>query len=653
MIEIAVQNLKKYYGANEVLSNVHLELKTGERIGIVGKNGCGKSTLFKILAGIEPYDEGMVTFRKGIQIGYLDQLPHYPSEYTVEAVLKTAFENLINLSLQMKDLEAIMSSPNTTGELMEKTVNTYATIQHDYEALGGYEMDERINRIKIGLRFHDDFMSQPFHSLSGGEKTRVILARILLEDLDVLLLDEPTNHLDVASIEWLEDYLSTYKGSVVIVSHDRFFLDKVVTQVVEIENKESSLYHGNYSYYTEEKERRTLLQLEAYEQQQKKIKSMEEAIQRFRDWGTRADNEKFFKKAKSMEKRLDKMDKIDRPGKDRKMKLSLEASHRSGKEVLTIKELSKSFEQCLFTHLDLQVFFGDRVVLLGANGCGKTTLLQMVMSQFIEDHNMPLHGIKDIKQDHGIIKIGSRVKIGYHDQNVAFSKEDISIIDCFRDQYPMPEGEARQKLARFLFYGEDVFKKVHQLSGGEKSRLKLCLLLHQDVNFLVLDEPTNHLDMLSREILEEALLEYTGTILFVSHDRYFINKLSTRVMDIDNKELKTYEGDYAYYKEEVAKIKKNLITKTSKKTAKNVIPSSQNRHPDKEKEKLEKKRHEAIFQLESQIDDLEIQIETFKNMQVEHGQNYSKLAEIEVLITEAESKLDAAMVKWEKLQLEG
>lgn len=648
MIEIAVQNLVKYYGATEVINGISLELKTEERIGIIGKNGCGKSTLFKIVSGIEGYDGGMLSLRKGIKVGYLDQIPQYPEEYQVMDVLNTAFEETRDLKEQMNLLESRMAETGVTAEELDQMIATYASCQEKFEAQGGYQIEEKINRICTGLKFDEAFSNNYFEDLSGGEKTRVMLGKLLLEEHDVLLLDEPTNHLDVSSIEWLEEYLESYSGSVMVISHDRFFLDKVITKIIEIENKTCSLYHGNYSYYVEEKERRILQQLEAYEQQKKKIKSMEEAIRRFRDWGTRSDDPRFFKKAANMQRRIEKMDHIERPKNDKKMKLSFEGVKRSGKDVITVRGLRKSFDNLkLFEDANMDICYQDRIALLGANGCGKTTLLQLIMNAYKEQDGEALHGVKELNAEEGHIKIGASVKIGYHDQNIMFKDEKMTIVECLRDELPMPEGQARQILSRFLFYGDDVYKRVENLSGGEKSRLKLCLLLHQDVNLLILDEPTNHLDMNSREVLEDALMSFKGTVLFVSHDRYFINKVAAKVMEVFNYDINVFDGDYSYYKEEKKKIIQPTIKKIEQKTKSN---NEKWRQGQKDMDKQNRMHENKIIALEKLIEELEEQIDKLDKGAKVNANNYERLTEIHNEKEELNKILEDKYNEWEMLQ---
>ncbi|MBC8059430.1 MAG: ABC-F family ATP-binding cassette domain-containing protein, partial [Clostridiaceae bacterium] len=535
MIELALNNVVKYFGATEVLMDITFEIQESEKVGIVGGNGSGKSTVLKIIAGIEQADKGAIMLKKGSTLGYLDQIPIYPKEYTVLDVLNVAFRDLEIIEEEMKSLEKKMVEFKDSD--LSKALKQYSILQQKYEILGGYEKEEKLSKVCIGMDFTPQFLTQAFDTLSGGEKTTIILGKILLENPDLLLLDEPTNHLDVKTVEWLEEYLKNYKGMVLIVSHDRYFLDKVVTKIIEIEDMESDTYIGNYTEYVKEKENRLALEFEAYQEQEKKIKAMEKAIKELRDWAIRADNNKFFRRAASMQKRLDKIQKLDRPVLERQnMKLNIQNSERSGGDVIKIKGLVKSFEnKVLFNEADLLIRFGEKVALIGGNGTGKTTLLKILLGEEIEEA--------------GTASLGSNIRSGYLPQQVVFQDEDMTVLECFRDGITISEGKAREYLAKFLFMGNSVFKKVKSLSGGEKSRLKLSRLLFEDINLLILDEPTNHLDIDSIETLEETLLLFEGTILFISHDRYFINKLCSKIVALENQKLTNFLGNYEYYRQ--------------------------------------------------------------------------------------------------------
>ncbi|AYA74546.1 ABC transporter ATP-binding protein [Bacillus sp. Y1] len=568
MITLSVNSISKMFGGNTIFENLSLEIHEGDRVGLVGRNGSGKTTLFKLLAGEEFPDSGQIHWRKGTTIGYLEQIPGFQSEITALDVLKTAFASLVEMETQMKELELWMANPNVSAESLERCVEKYGQLQDQYTLLGGYEMDANIDRISNGLSIQH-LLDKSFQSLSGGEKTKIGLAQLLLKQPDLLLLDEPTNHLDLMSVEWLGQFLKEYKGTVVIVSHDRYFLDDVVTKMLDLEDGEITSYIGNYSVFVKEKEERILKEFQAYEEQQKKIKKMKEAIKRLREWANRANppNEGLHKRARNMERALERMEKLDRPLLNRKkMNLEMEVADRSGKDVVVLKGVNKSFgEQLLFKDANLHIQFRERVAMVGENGTGKSTLIKMLLQQE--------------QPDSGELKLGSNVKVGYLSQHIFPDKKDESVIDLFRDEIKVTEGEARHILARFLFYGHSVFRKVSQLSGGEKMRLRLAQMMYQDLNFLILDEPTNHLDIESREVLEEALEEFNGTILAVSHDRYFLDKLFDHIYWIKDKRLYHFAGGYQWARQKLLEMqpqkmetpsgsaKKSRVTDTVKKAS--------------------------------------------------------------------------------------
>lgn len=537
MIEIGLNNVKKNYGFNNVLDGIELEVNTGERVAIVGKNGSGKTTLFKIIADIEKADSGNVSTRNGATIGILEQIPKkVDSSYTVKDVLNIGISDLIIVEDQMKLLEEKMSDPNNMDQL-DSIMKEYGAVQDKYIAKGGYDIEEKMSKICIGFNLSDDKLNQSYNSLSGGEKTITNLASLLLSNPDILLLDEPTNHLDIQTLEWLEGFLNNYKGTVVINSHDRYFLDKVANKTVLLENGKSNIYHGNYSYFLEEDERRTLAEFEVYKNQQKRVAAMKESIKKLREFGTIGNNEIFFKRAKSIEKRLEKLELMDKPITDKgKLPLNFEMNERSGKDVLKVSDLGIVLgDKEIFDGANMQIVYGQKTCLIGKNGTGKSTLIRAVLG--------------DVKQDQGEIKLGSNVKIGYIPQEVYFEDDKKTVIEEFREDFHNGETALRATLSKFMFNGENVFKRVGSLSGGEKVRLKLAALMQQDTNFLILDEPTNHIDIDTRETLEDALQEYKGTLLFVSHDRYFINKLAENVLDIENKQINNYVGNYDFYKQ--------------------------------------------------------------------------------------------------------
>lgn len=535
MIDISLNNIKKYYGARQILENVTFEVHSSEKVGIVGENGCGKSTLLKIIMGLESCEAGTISIRKGAKIGYLEQIPVYPEEFKVIDILNKAFEKVDNVYKELSDCEQKISSSD--GKNMEKLFNRYSRLQEDYEKMGGYDKEEKLSKVCTGLKIDDVFKEKMFSKLSGGEKTTVILGKMLLQNPDILLLDEPSNHLDLDSVEWLESYLKSYKGSVIIVSHDRYFLDNVVTKIVEIEDMVSQSYNGNYTAYVNEKDRQLELKMHDFINQEKKVKSMESSIAQLIDWGNRGGNNKFFRRAFSMQKMLDKMEKIKKPKMEREsISINANMAGRSGNEVIIVKDLCKKLgNRVLFKNASLLIRNGERTALIGHNGCGKTTLLNILLNK--------------MKADSGEAYLGSSVKAGYLPQIVSFDDEDRTVLECFRQSASITEGKAREYLARYMFFDKSVFKKVKSLSGGEKSRLKLAILMYNEINLLILDEPTNHLDINSREELEIFLKKFKGTLFFVSHDRYFINNIADRVIELSNGVLNSYEGNYEYYKE--------------------------------------------------------------------------------------------------------
>lgn len=529
----SVNNVTKSFGGNIIFENISLEIKNGERVGLVGRNGSGKTTIFQLLTGMESLDAGAIHMKKGTRIGHVAQIPKFDESMTVYEVLSSAFKIEKELEREMRTLEKHMTEEQESS-VLQKLMERYGIIQEKFAFLGGYEIEANIMKVANGLQVTELF-PRSFLELSGGEQTKVSLAYMLLQKPDLLLLDEPTNHLDLFAVEWLEQFLKEYNGTVMVISHDRYFLDEVVTKIFDLEDGEIHVYHTNYSRFVEEKEERLLQEFQAYQEQQKKIKKMKEAIKRLREWANQANppNEGLHKRARSMERALERMQKLKKPILERKqMGLQFEGQDRSGKDVVVIKEVSKGFaDHPLFNEVNLHVRFQERAAIVGRNGTGKTTLLKLLLEQ--------------IEPDAGEIRIGSSVKIGYLSQH-AYGKRKSNVLEAFREYVAVTEGEARHILAKFLFYGPAVFKKVTQLSGGEKMRLRLAQLMYQDINFLILDEPTNHLDIESREVLEEALEQYNGTILAVSHDRYFLNKLFEKTYWIDEHKLFEFAGNYAW-----------------------------------------------------------------------------------------------------------
>lgn len=529
----SVNNVTKSFGGNIIFENISLEIKNGERVGLVGRNGSGKTTIFQLLTGMESLDAGAIHMKKGTRIGHVAQIPKFDEGMTVYDVLSSAFKAEKELEREMRTLENNMAEEREPSAL-QKLMERYGVIQEKFAFLGGYEIEASLMKVANGLQVTELF-PRSFLELSGGEQTKISLAYMLLQKPDLLLLDEPTNHLDLFAVEWLEQFLKEYNGTVVVISHDRYFLDEVVTKIFDLEDGEIHVYHTNYSRFVEEKEERLLQEFQAYQEQQKKIKKMKEAIKRLREWANQANppNEGLHKRARSMERALERMEKLKKPILERKqMGLQFEGQERSGKDVVVMKEVSKGFaEHLLFNEANLHVRFQERAAIVGRNGTGKTTLLKLLL--------------EEIEPDAGEIRIGSSVKIGYLSQH-AYGNMKSNVLEAFRECVAVTEGEARHILAKFLFYGPAVFKKVTQLSGGEKMRLRLAQLMYQDINFLILDEPTNHLDIESREVLEEALEQYNGTILAVSHDRYFLNKLFEKTYWIDECTLFEFAGNYAW-----------------------------------------------------------------------------------------------------------
>ena len=541
MIEIAMNNAKRNFGFKNVLDGFDLEATTGERIALIGPNGCGKTTIFKIIAGEEKLDSGMVTTRKGASIGLLSQIPPKVSDdYTVRDLLLKDFQKLFEVERKMRECEQKLATASPKD--MDYLLSAYGKLQDYFQNMGGYEIDEKVSKICNGFKISDDMLDRAFNTLSGGEKTIVNLASLIISNPDILLLDEPTNHLDIDTLEWFEQFLANYKGTVIISSHDRYFLDKVATKTIFIDKGKDDVYHGNYTYYLQESERRALAEFEEYKNQQKQIEAMKNTVKKLREWGTQGDNPRFFRRAACIEKRLEKMEMLDRPDTKKTLPLDFEVKGRSGKDVLVVDDLGlMAGDKVLLDGAEMSVQYGEKVCLMGKNGTGKSTFIKALL---------------DPTSDYvcqGEIKLGSQVSIGYIPQEIHFEDDNATILDVSRKSFTGSETQLRASLAKFLFYGENVFKRVGTLSGGEKVRLKLFELIQKKANLLILDEPTNHIDIDTKEMLEEALSEYAGTLLFISHDRYFINQLSERIENIEDCQFVNYLGNYDYYKEQKVK----------------------------------------------------------------------------------------------------
>lgn len=528
---LSCHNISKSFGTDTVLRSVSFHIEEHEKAAIVGINGAGKSTLLKIIVGEEAADEGEVTVMRGKTIGYLAQTGTLTGHRSIWDETAEVKRQVIDMESRLRDMEARMNE--VSGQELEDLMESYHRTQEEYDRLGGYAWKSEVSGVLRGLGFSEEEFGKSADSLSGGQKTRVALGKLLLEGPDILLLDEPINHLDLNSIEWLENYLLNYKGSVIIVAHDRYFLNKVVTKVVEIDNGKCMTFSGNYSDYAAKKKQLRDTQLKSWMNQQAEIRHQEEVIEKLRSFN----REKSIKRAESREKMLEKIDRLEKPQDlDARMHLSLSPRILSGSDVLTVKGLTKGFEYPLFEDLDLEIKRGERVCLIGNNGTGKSTLLKLIIGQ--------------LKPDQGTITLGSRVHIGYYDQEHQTLHPDKTLFEEISDAYPMLDNTTiRNTLASFLFTGDDAFKLVRDLSGGERGRLSLAKLMLSESNFLILDEPTNHLDIISKEILEDAILSYTGTVLCVSHDRYFINRIAGRIIELTNRVTVNYLGNYDYYLE--------------------------------------------------------------------------------------------------------
>ncbi|NLM11693.1 MAG: ABC-F type ribosomal protection protein [Clostridiaceae bacterium] len=621
MADIVCQDIHKYYGANHILKGISFEIYEGERVGLLGKNGAGKTTLFKVLNGSEPFEEGQVFIPKGRHMEVLDQIPEFPNDYTVKDVLNTGFERLLSIQDQMKELEAKKSLHQ--DPVILKQYGELATL---FEAEGGYMMETDLARVCEGLSIDLRMLNEPFNKLSGGEQTRVNLGRVILKKPDILLLDEPTNHLDVKACEWLEEYLNSFKGTVVVISHDRYFLDKVVTRIIEIEQGRAVFYNGNYSYYVREREERHQKQLAMYEQEQKKIQQLEEAARRLHDWANRADNKSMHKRAFSMGKRIEWLKKTEKPFVEKSLNAKFKEKEFSGKDFITIRNVNKTFDaHQVLKDISLLVRKGERIGLLGPNGCGKTTLLNIITG--------------NLKPDTGQITIGNSVKFAFLPQIVKFERPELTMLDTVRYEMEWSEDTARNRLAAFQFTGEEVFKPVSSLSGGEKSRLKLFLLMQREINLLILDEPTNHLDIASREWIERTLESFGGTLLFVSHDRYFISKFATRIWDLNDGMITDYNGTYEQYR----------LWKHENSLQPSVKNEQKKARRDDRKKINPKETERKLKVLEREIMACELELEEIDKQMEDEASNYVKLQELMEEKEKLKSRIDSLYENWAEL----
>ena len=586
MVDISVKNLVKFFVIGEnLLDGLTFEIQEGERVAILGRNGCGKTTLLKILTGEMDYDDGEVYVNPNKRLGLISQIPHFPEGFLVEDVLHSAFADLWNIRMRMEAIEKQMQSGSDSEVLRE-----YDRLTAAFQAGGGYETDVETDKICNGLGITRQQRQQEFDSLSGGEKTRVNLARLLLEKTDILLLDEPTNHLDLRSVEWLESYVNTFKGTVVVISHDRYFIDRVAQRVIEITDGHAEFYSGNYSFYMDEKQARFDLQMKQYEQEQAKLKQLGFTVERMKGWGI--NNRTLYRRAMSIQHRMERIRKTEKPKKERTMKASFGEKDFSGDVVFKIKGLSKSFgEHALFSDVNLNVEGGERIALLGDNGSGKTTFLSCLLGD---------------ESCQGKIQFGPTVKVGYLPQILHFDHPERSLYDTMLYEKNCTPQTARDRLGAFLFQGEDVFKTVGTLSGGEQSRLRLCMLMDEKINLLILDEPTNHLDIASREWVEAAIEEFEGTLLFVSHDRYFIEKFAERIWLLQDGMIRDFPCGYQKYRsilehEAALKAESPAAPKQKKEKPKGGTKDSEKRLRALERE-IEK-QEQSISALDKQIEE--------------------------------------------------
>ena len=630
MIDIHVSGIKKSFDLEkQILDGITFQVESGEHIGLLGKNGAGKTTLFRILTGELDADEGEVIIPASRRVGLISQIPVYPVGYTVEDVLQSAFARMQHLWDEMQ----VLSEKMAQGDESRETLSRYGELSARFEGLGGYDTHAAVNKVANGLSISREMRERLFDSLSGGEKTRVNVARLLLEDTDILLLDEPTNHLDLHAIEWLEDYLSTFRGTVVAISHDRYFLDKTVTRVIEVLDGKAEFYSGNYSFYAVEKERRYLEKLHRYEKEQAKIAQLEKAAEQLRTWAY-SGMDKTFRRAVSMERRIERMRTTEKPTRERKMTVQFQSRDFAGDEVLLTRGLCKSFgERNLFRDVDLLVEGGERIALLGDNGTGKTTFLRIIMGEELPDG--------------GKLRFGPSVKAAYLPQLIRFDVPERNLVDTmlYARRDATPQG-VRDRLAAYHFCGEDVFKSVSVLSGGEQSRLRLCMLMEDAINFLVLDEPTNHLDIDSREWMEEAVEAFDGTLLFVSHDRYFINRFATRIWELQDGVITDYRMNYAQYqkyKKDHAVLPKKQETATKeKKTVEKPQRAGRNQQAARRK----------LTICEKEIAAKEAELAAWDEQLAENAENYERYAELYELRTKAEAELETLMIQWEELSNE-
>ena len=627
MVDIRVSGLVKSFDLEKkILNGLSFQVDSGERVGLLGKNGAGKTTVFRMLTGeLEP-DEGEVQLGAGRRVGLISQIPVYPAGYTVEDVLRSAFARMYRMKDEMDALALAMEQ----GASDEATLRRYGELNARFEGLGGWDTDTAVNKVAGGLSIPQAMRQRDFDCLSGGEKTRVNLGRLILEDTDILLLDEPTNHLDLQATEWLEEYLRKFRGTVVTISHDRYFLDRTVTRIIEIQDGKAEFYSGNYSFYAIEKERRYQERMKQYLKEQAKIQQLEKAAEQMHLWAFMG-NDALHKRAFSMEKRIERMRTTEKPTKARKLEARFQSREFKGDEVLQIKGLTKSFgEKHLFSEVYLRCEGGERIALLGENGTGKTTLLNILTGSE--------------KPDSGSVRLGPSVKAAYLPQVIHFDHPERSILDTMLYELDITPQSARNRLAAYQFTGEDVFKKVSVLSGGELSRLRLCMLMDESINLLILDEPTNHLDIASREWLEEAVEAFDGTLLFVSHDRYFINRFATRVWELENGTVSDYPMGFTQYRQ--AKEEEHAAA-----SAAAAVPAP----PKKTGSRGNRAQQAAKKQLticETAISRLEAELTRLDGEMEQAACDAERLNELYRQRQAVETELEREMTRWEELSLQ-
>lgn len=632
---LACQNISKSFGTDEIIQHASFHVEAYEKAAIVGINGAGKTTLLRIIMGEIPADQGEVVLAKDKTIGYLPQNPDVSGNHTIYEEVLSAKEALISMEEKLRDMESKMNQYQ--GQELEDFMESYNRLNHEFELQGGYSYQSEIVGVLKGLGFSEEEFGKHMQELSGGQRTRVCLGKLLVTKPDVILLDEPTNHLDINSIAWLETFLLNYKGAVVIVSHDRYFLDKVVSKVIELDLTKVSVFQGNYSDYAQKRAQVREAQLKQYYNQQREIKHQEEVIAKLKSFN----REKSIKRAESREKMLDKIERLEKPTEENTdIHLHLEPRIVSGNDVLSVEHLAKAYpNQQLFSDISFEIKRGERVALIGDNGTGKTTILKIINDM--------------IEADGGVVKLGTNVNIGYYDQEHQVLHKEKNLMEEISDAYPnLTNTEIRNVLAAFLFTGDEVFKQIADLSGGEKGRVSLAKLMLSEANFLILDEPTNHLDITSKEILEQALNSYTGTVLFVSHDRYFINKTATRILNLTGKTIVNYIGNYDYYMEKCKELTQIYVGKKENEVkaeteSSNKLDWKQQKEEQARLRKIENERkrtEEKIEELETHISELE---ESFSKEEI--ATNSTKLQEVHEEYAKCQQELEALYEKWETL----